>query len=48
MAKYVLIGPFLVEASVLATFVTVLLPIILLISVEVYRKKRAKSADSES
>ena len=48
MAKYILIGPFLIEASALATFVTVLLAIILFVSMEVYRRKRAKPANSES
>jgi hypothetical protein len=48
MAKYILIGPFLIEASVLATFVTVLLAIILVVSMEVYRRKRAKPVNSES
>jgi hypothetical protein len=48
MAKYILIGPFLIEASVLATFVTVLLSIILVVSMEVYRRKRAKPVNSES
>jgi hypothetical protein len=48
MAKYILIGPFLIEASLLATFVIVLLAIILFASIEVYRRKRAKPANSES
>jgi hypothetical protein len=48
MAKYILIGPFLIESSVLATFIVVLLAIILFVSIEVYRRKRVKSADSES
>jgi hypothetical protein len=48
MAKYILIGPFLIEASVLATFVTVLLAIILVVSMEVYRRKRVKPVNSES
>jgi len=48
MAKYILIGPFLIEASLLATFVIVLLAIILFVSIEVYRRKRAKPANSES
>jgi len=48
MAKYILIGPFLIEASVLATFIIVLLAIILFVSMEVYRRKRAKPANSKS
>ena len=44
MDKYILIGPFLVESSVLATFIVVLLAVILFVSIEVYRRKRAKSA----
>jgi hypothetical protein len=47
MAKYILIGPFLVEASALATFIVFFVAIILFVSVEVYRRKRAKRA-SES
>jgi hypothetical protein len=48
LAKYVLVGPFLVESSALATFIVILLAILLFVSIEVYRRKRAKSADSES
>jgi hypothetical protein len=48
LAKYILIGPFLVEASVLATFIIVLLAVILFASIEFYRRKRARSASSES
>lgn len=48
LAKYVLIGPFLVESSELATFVIILLAILLFVSIEVYRRKRVKVADSES
>ena len=48
LAKYVLIGPFLVETSALATIVVILLAILLFVSIEVYRRKRAKVADSES
>jgi hypothetical protein len=44
MAKYILIGPFLVESSVLATIIVIVLAIILFVSIEVYRRKRAKSA----
>jgi hypothetical protein len=48
MDRYILIGPFLIEASVLVTFITVLLAIILFVSIEVYRRKRANRANSES
>jgi hypothetical protein len=48
MTKYTLLGPFLIETSVLATFVIILLAIILFVSIEVYRRKRAKPANSES
>jgi len=48
MAKYILIGPFLIESSVLATFIVILLMIILFVSIEVYRRKRAKPVKSES
>ncbi len=46
--KYILIGPFLIEASVLATVIVVLMAIVLFVSIEVYRRKRAKPAESES
>ena len=48
MEKYILIGPFLIESSVLATFIVILLVIILFVSIEVYRRKRAKPVKSES
>jgi len=48
MAKYILIGPFLIESSALATFIIILLAIVLFVSIEVYRRKRAKPAKSES
>ena len=48
LAKYILIGPFLIESSALATFIVILLAILLFVSIEVYRRKRAKTADSES
>ncbi|MBN1244569.1 carboxypeptidase regulatory-like domain-containing protein [Candidatus Bathyarchaeota archaeon] len=47
LAKYILIGPFLIESSALATFIVILLAIILFVSIEVYRRKRVKPA-SES
>jgi hypothetical protein len=48
LAKYVLIGPFLVETSALATIIVIMLAILLFVSIEVYRRKRAKVADSKS
>jgi hypothetical protein len=48
LAKYVLIGPFLIEASVLASFIIVLLAILVFVVVEVYRRKRAEAVSSES
>jgi len=48
MAKFVLLGPFLIETSVLATFIIMLAAIFLFVSIEIYRKKRAKSAGGES
>jgi hypothetical protein len=47
LSKFVLLGPFLIETSVLATFILILAVILLFVSVEIYRKKRAKP-DSES
>jgi hypothetical protein len=44
MAKFVLLGPFLIETSVLATFIIILAAIFLFVSIEIYRKKRAKPA----
>jgi hypothetical protein len=44
MSKYILIGPFLIESSVLATFVVIVLAVVMFVSIEVYRRKRAKSA----
>ncbi len=43
MARYVLIGPFLVQASVLATIVLVVSAVILFLLIEVYRRRKAKS-----
>jgi hypothetical protein len=48
MAKFVLLGTFLIETSVLATFIIMLAAILLFVSIEIYRKKRAKSAGGES
>ena len=48
MAKYILIGPFLIESSVLATFIIIFAAIILFLSLEIYRRKRAKPTNHES
>lgn len=48
MAKYVLIGPFLIETSVLATCIIIFAVIILFLSIEIYRRKRAKPTNRES
>jgi len=48
MAKYILIGPFLIESSVLATFIIISAAIILFLSLEIYRRKRVKPAKNES
>jgi hypothetical protein len=48
LAKYILIGPFLIEASVLATVIIVLMAILMFVLIEVYRRKRAKAASRES
>jgi hypothetical protein len=48
MAKYILIGPFLIESSVLATFIIIFAAIILFLSLEIYRRKRAKPTNRES
>jgi hypothetical protein len=44
MSKYILLGPFLIESSVLATLIIILAAVILFVSIEVYMRKRAKSA----
>jgi uncharacterized membrane protein len=48
LAKYVRVGPFLIEASVLATVIIVLLAILMFVVVEVYRRKHAEAVSSES
>jgi hypothetical protein len=48
MAKYILIGPFLIETSVLATCIIIFAVIILFLSIEIYRRKRAKLTIRES
>ncbi|MEM4243813.1 MAG: carboxypeptidase-like regulatory domain-containing protein [Candidatus Bathyarchaeia archaeon] len=40
MAKYALLGPFLLEISVLATFIIIFVALVLFLIVEVYRKKQ--------
>jgi hypothetical protein len=48
LAKYIRVGPSLIEASVLATFIIVLLAILLFVVVEVYRRKHVEAVSSES
>jgi len=48
LAKYILIGPFLIESSAMATFIVTLLAIILFVFIEVYIRKRTNPASSES
>jgi hypothetical protein len=48
MAKYILIGPFLIESSALATFIIIFAAIIMFLSIEIYRRKRIKPANRES
>ncbi len=48
MAKYILIGPFLIETNVLATCIIIFAVILLFLSLEIYRRKRAKPANRES
>ena len=48
MAKYILIGPFLVESSALATLIVVVVAVLLFVSIEVIMRKRAKRSDSGS
>jgi hypothetical protein len=46
LAKYILLGPFLVESSALATFIVILVAVLLFVSIEVYRRKRVKPVAS--
>ncbi len=46
MEKYVLLGPMLIEISHMITFLSVLLTGILFFSIEIYKKKRARSDES--
>ena len=48
LAKYILIGSFLIESSAMATFIVTLLAIILFVFIEVYIRKRTNPASSES
>jgi hypothetical protein len=48
MAKYILIGPLLIETSLLTTLIIILSAIILFIAAEVYRRKRIKPVNSKS
>jgi hypothetical protein len=48
MAKYFLIGPFLIETNVLVTCIIIFAVILLFLSLEIYRRKRAKPANRES
>jgi hypothetical protein len=48
MSKYVLLGPFLIETSLLATLVIILVAVTLFLSIEVYMRKRSKPSKSES
>jgi hypothetical protein len=48
MAKYILIGPFLIETNVLATCIIIFAAILLFLSLEIYRRKRAKATNRES
>ncbi|MCW4031652.1 MAG: carboxypeptidase-like regulatory domain-containing protein [Candidatus Bathyarchaeota archaeon] len=43
LSKYILIGPFLIDSSMLATLILILLAIFLSVFIEVYRRKRAKT-----
>jgi hypothetical protein len=48
MGKYVLLGSFLIETSLLATLIIILAAVILFLSMEVYTRKRFKPSKSES
>ncbi|TRO51871.1 hypothetical protein E2P61_04910 [Candidatus Bathyarchaeota archaeon] len=48
LSKYILIGPFLIESSALLTFIVILITILLFMSIEFYRRKQSRTADSES
>jgi hypothetical protein len=48
MGEYVLLGPFLIGTSLLATLIIILAAVILFLSIEVYMRKRSKPSKSES
>jgi hypothetical protein len=48
MGEYVLLGPFLIGTSLLATLIIILAAVILFLSVEVYMRKRSKPSKSDS
>jgi hypothetical protein len=48
MGKYVLLGPFLIETSLLATIIIILAVVIVFLFMEVYRRKRLKPSRNES
>jgi hypothetical protein len=48
MGKYVLLGSFLIETSLLATLIIIFAAVILFLSMEVYTRKRFKPSKSES
>lgn len=45
--KYILVGPFLVESSALATFIIILVALLLFVSLEVYRRKRTMTSSNK-
>lgn len=45
--KYILVGPFLVESSALATFIIILVALLLFVSLEVYRRKRTMPSSNK-
>jgi len=47
MGKYVLLGSFLIETSLLATLIIILAAVILFLSMEVYTRKKFKPSKSE-
>jgi hypothetical protein len=48
MSKYVLVGPFLIETSLLATLIITFVAVILLLFIEILRKKRLRQSKSKS
>ena len=45
--KYILVGPFLIESSALATFIIILAALLLFVSLEIYRRKRTTTSDNK-